>query len=90
MIPANPAGGWDQTGRNLAAALQSAKLVPGVQFENKGGAAGIIGLAQFVNSAKISRGDATVFITRPISATFLAITAALIVLPWILRRFRGN
>ena len=55
MIPANPGGGWDQTGRNLAAAMQSAKLVSGVQFDNKGGAAGTIGLAQFVNSAK---GDA--------------------------------
>jgi len=52
MIPANPGGGWDQTGRSLAAAMQSAKLVSGVQFENKGGAAGIIGLAQFVNSSK--------------------------------------
>ena len=52
MIPANPGGGWDQTGRSLAAAMQSAKLVSGVQFENKGGAAGTIGLAQFVNSAK--------------------------------------
>jgi putative tricarboxylic transport membrane protein len=52
MIPANPGGGWDQTGRNLAAAMQSGKLVAGVQFENKGGAAGAIGLAQFVNSAK--------------------------------------
>ncbi len=55
MIPANPGGGWDQTGRNLAAAMQSAKLVSSVQFDNKGGAAGTIGLAQFVNSAK---GDA--------------------------------
>jgi putative tricarboxylic transport membrane protein len=52
MIPANPGGGWDQTGRNLAAAMQSAKLVSSVQFENKGGAAGIIGLAQFANAAK--------------------------------------
>ena len=52
MIPANPGGGWDQTGRNLAVAMQSAKLVSSVQFENKGGAAGIIGLAQFANSAK--------------------------------------
>jgi putative tricarboxylic transport membrane protein len=52
MIPANPGGGWDQAGRNLAAAMQSAKLVSGVQFENKGGAAGAIGLAQFVNSTK--------------------------------------
>src|ERR671918_2368059 len=52
MIPANPGGGWDQTGRQLAAAMQSAKVVSSVQFENKGGAGGTIGLAQFVNSAK--------------------------------------
>jgi putative tricarboxylic transport membrane protein len=52
MIPANPGGGWDQTGRSLAAAMQSARLVSGVQFENKGGAGGIIGLAQFVNAEK--------------------------------------
>ena len=52
MIPANPGGGWDQTGRSLAAAMQSAKLVSAVQFDNKGGAAGTIGLAQFVNQSK--------------------------------------
>ncbi len=52
MIPANPGGGWDQTGRALATAMQSAKVVQSVQFDNKGGAAGTIGLAQFVNSAK--------------------------------------
>lgn len=52
MIPANPGGGWDQTGRNLATAMQSAKLVSSVQFDNKGGAGGTIGLAQFINSAK--------------------------------------
>lgn len=52
MIPANPGGGWDQTGRALATAMQSAKSVQNVQFENKGGAAGTIGLAQFINSAK--------------------------------------
>jgi putative tricarboxylic transport membrane protein len=52
MIPANPGGGWDQTGRQLAAAMQSEKLVSSVQFENKGGAGGTIGLAQFINSAK--------------------------------------
>lgn len=52
MIPANPGGGWDSTGRALGNALQEA--VPGttVQFENKGGAAGAIGLAQFVNASK--------------------------------------
>lgn len=52
MIPANPGGGWDQTGRSLAAAMQAAKVVQSVQFDNKGGAAGTIGLAQFVNAAK--------------------------------------
>jgi putative tricarboxylic transport membrane protein len=52
MIPANPGGGWDQTGRQLAAAMQSAMLVSSVQFDNKGGAGGTIGLAQFINSAK--------------------------------------
>jgi putative tricarboxylic transport membrane protein len=52
MIPANPGGGWDQTGRALGAAMQQAKAVQSVQFDNKGGAAGTIGLAQFVNSAK--------------------------------------
>jgi putative tricarboxylic transport membrane protein len=52
MIPANPGGGWDQTGRNLAVAMQSAGLISGVQFENKGGAAGALGLSQFVNQSK--------------------------------------
>jgi putative tricarboxylic transport membrane protein len=52
MIPANPGGGWDSTGRTLAAAMQAAKSVNSVQFDNKGGAAGTLGLAQFINSAK--------------------------------------
>ena len=50
MIPANPGGGWDTTGRALGRALQDGKLVDAVQYENKGGAAGALGLAQFVNS----------------------------------------
>ncbi|MFM7330169.1 MAG: Bug family tripartite tricarboxylate transporter substrate binding protein, partial [Brachymonas sp.] len=52
MIPANPGGGWDGTGRALGRAFTEAKVFDSVQFENKGGAAGAIGLAQFVNSAK--------------------------------------
>ena len=52
MIPANPGGGWDTTGRALGRALTEAKAADSVQYENKGGAAGIIGLAQFVNSSK--------------------------------------
>jgi len=52
MIPANPGGGWDGTGRALGKALQDAKVADAVTFDNKGGAAGALGLAQFVNSSK--------------------------------------
>lgn len=52
MIPANPGGGWDTTGRALGKALQDAGVASAVSFENKGGAAGAIGLAQFVNASK--------------------------------------
>ncbi len=55
MIPANPGGGWDTTGRALGKALQDAGVAASVNYENKGGAAGAIGLAQFVNASK---GDA--------------------------------
>jgi putative tricarboxylic transport membrane protein len=52
LIPANPGGGWDSTGRALGKAILDAKAADTVQYDNKGGAAGVIGLAQFVNSAK--------------------------------------
>ncbi len=52
MIPANPGGGWDTTGRALGKAILDAKAADTVQYDNKGGAAGIIGLAQFVNASK--------------------------------------
>ena len=52
MIPANPGGGWDTTGRALGKALQDAGAASSVTYDNKGGAAGAIGLAQFVNSSK--------------------------------------
>lgn len=52
MIPANPGGGFDQTGRNLGAAMQAAGAAKTVTFENKGGSGGVIGLAQFVNNDK--------------------------------------
>jgi putative tricarboxylic transport membrane protein len=59
MIPANPGGGWDTTGRALGKAMLEAKAADTVQFDNKGGAAGVIGLAQFVNASK---GDANAII----------------------------
>ncbi len=55
LIPANPGGGWDSTGRALGKALLDAKQAATVNYENKGGAAGALGLAPFLVSAK---GDA--------------------------------
>ncbi|WP_395055663.1 Bug family tripartite tricarboxylate transporter substrate binding protein [Polaromonas sp.] len=52
MIPANPGGGWDTTGRALGKALQESGAASTVTFDNKGGAAGALGLAQFINGSK--------------------------------------
>ena len=52
MIPANPGGGWDTTGRALGKALQDGGQASSVTYDNKGGAAGALGLAQFVNASK--------------------------------------
>ena len=52
MIGANPGGGFDQTGRGLGKAMVEAGSAKSTQFENKGGAGGTIGLAQFVNASK--------------------------------------
>ncbi|MEF9948486.1 MAG: tripartite tricarboxylate transporter substrate-binding protein [Comamonas sp.] len=47
VIPANPGGGWDQTGRALGAALISSGMVDKVVYENIGGKGGTIGLADY-------------------------------------------
>ena len=60
MLPANPGGGWDTTGRALGKALQESGAASSVSYENKGGAAGAIGLAQFVNGSK---GDPNAMMT---------------------------
>ncbi len=60
LIPANPGGGWDTTGRALGKALQDSGVAASVSYDNKGGAAGAIGLAQFVNGSK---GDANAMMT---------------------------
>lgn len=51
MAPAAPGGGWDQTARSMQTALQDEKISSSVQVTNVPGAAGTIGLAQFVNQA---------------------------------------
>ena len=60
MIPANPGGGWDTTGRALGKALQESGAASSVSYDNKGGAAGAIGLAQFVSGSK---GDPNALMT---------------------------
>ncbi len=52
MIGANPGGGYDQAGRGIGKALQESGFAGNITYENKGGAGGTIGLAQFVNSSK--------------------------------------
>ena len=52
LIPANPGGGWDTTGRALGKAMLDAKQAGTVVYENKGGAAGALGLAPFLAGAK--------------------------------------
>ena len=47
VIPANPGGGWDQTGRALGAALVGAGAADQVEYENIGGKGGTIGLAKY-------------------------------------------
>jgi putative tricarboxylic transport membrane protein len=57
IVPANPGGGWDQTGRAMQEVLQANNLASGIQVTNIGGAGGTIGLAQFVTTKK-GRGNA--------------------------------
>lgn len=52
FIPAGPGGGWDGTGRAIEAACKAAGLVDSFQFENVGGAGGMVGLPRFVNQRK--------------------------------------
>jgi putative tricarboxylic transport membrane protein len=50
IAPAAPGGGWDQTARTMQQALQAEGLVRVVEVQNVAGAAGTIGLAQFVDT----------------------------------------
>lgn len=47
VIPANAGGGWDQTGRALGTALVGAGATDEIEYENKGGKGGTIGLAYY-------------------------------------------
>jgi len=52
MIPANAGGGYDGTGRTLGKALIEAGGFKTATYENKAGAGGTLGLAQFANANK--------------------------------------
>ncbi|WP_011581834.1 MULTISPECIES: Bug family tripartite tricarboxylate transporter substrate binding protein [Chelativorans] len=83
MLPANPGGGWDSTGRQAFQAMNEAGIYTGgVNFTNKGGAGGTIGLAEFQGSQS-GKPDAL--------AVFGAITVGSIILnnsPIDLSQFR--
>ncbi len=62
MLPANPGGGWDGTGRNAFSALNKAGIYTGtVNYTNKGGAGGTIGLAEFARTSKGKNDQIAVF-----------------------------
>ncbi|HEX6231750.1 MAG TPA: tripartite tricarboxylate transporter substrate-binding protein [Jiangellaceae bacterium] len=49
IVPADPGGGWDQTGRAMQQVLQDLDLVSSAQVVNVPGAGGTVGLAQLAN-----------------------------------------
>ncbi len=57
FIPAGPGGGWDGLGRAIEQVARGAGLVGNFQFENVGGAGGMVGLPRFVSQRR-GRGDA--------------------------------
>ncbi len=49
VVPADPGGGWDQTGRAIQQHLQDEELVGSATVTNVSGAGGTVGLAQLAN-----------------------------------------
>lgn len=49
VVPADPGGGWDQTGRSMSQILTGEKIVDSAPVTNVGGAGGTVGLAQLAN-----------------------------------------
>lgn len=54
IVPANPGGGWDQTGRAMQQDLQSNKLVTSAQVSNIGGGGGTNGLAKLATEKDVN------------------------------------
>lgn len=49
VIPSDPGGGWDQTGRGLGDALLAAGAIDAVDYENRGGKGGTVGLTHYAD-----------------------------------------
>jgi len=49
IVPAEPGGGWDQTGRSVSQLLTAEKIVDSAPVTNIGGAGGTVGLASLAN-----------------------------------------
>lgn len=49
VVPADPGGGWDQTGREVSTVLTGEDLVGTAAVSNVGGAGGTVGLASLAN-----------------------------------------
>lgn len=49
IVPADPGGGWDQTGRAMSQVLTDDEIVGAAPVSNVGGAGGTVGLAQLAN-----------------------------------------
>ena len=57
FVPAGPGGGWDGLGRAIEQAARASNLVGTFQFENVGGAGGMVGLPRFLQQRR-GRADA--------------------------------
>lgn len=51
IVPADPGGGWDQTGRSMSQALTAGRILRSAPVTNVPGAGGTVGLAQLANSS---------------------------------------
>lgn len=95
IVPADPGGGWDATGRAMQQVLQDNDLVDSAQVTNVGGAGGTVGLAQLANETdpntlmvmglvmvgaiETNRSDTTLADTTPIAE--LTEEAEIVVVP---------
>jgi len=52
FVPAAPGGGWDGLGRAMELVARQGGLVGNMQFENVGGAGGMVGLPRFISQRK--------------------------------------